>query len=177
MTDAPPHRPHVDDVVDSIETLRAHDVALYPVAASGTRDTTELLMRTGARVTGGQYLFLTNHSGIGNTHAKPHGNKYKVETLHEAMHRMIRGELGAAAKVEKAPPFEPVEPEVVEPSITREAPVPVVAELAPELPAASTYSSRVRESLMTHFGIASGLSLAMFFAMGLDTRGRRRRRR
>ena len=41
----------------------------------------------------GQYLFLTDHSGVGNPHAEPHVPDYQVERLDRLMIRMIASEL------------------------------------------------------------------------------------
>ncbi|MFP6763563.1 MAG: vWA domain-containing protein [Planctomycetaceae bacterium] len=91
--DAPPHARHIDQTIDSVLNLRQKEVTLFPVAASGVRDEAEYLMRISAFLTMGQYLFLTDHSGIGNPHAKPVAPKYNVERLDRLMVRMIATEL------------------------------------------------------------------------------------
>lgn len=50
-------------------------------------------MRISAFLTMGQYLFLTDHSGIGNAHAKPTTSNYTVERLDQLMVRMVTTEL------------------------------------------------------------------------------------
>jgi hypothetical protein len=44
-------------------------------------------------MTMGQYLFLTDHSGVGLPHAAPHASEYNVEWLNAVMLRMIASEL------------------------------------------------------------------------------------
>jgi hypothetical protein len=44
-------------------------------------------------MTGGRYLFLTNDSGIGNSHTEPHIPCYNVTRLDHAIVRMIGVEL------------------------------------------------------------------------------------
>ena len=53
----------------------------------------EFVMRAASFLTLGQYLFLTDHSGVGNPHAKPHVPEYQVERLDRLMIRMIVSEL------------------------------------------------------------------------------------
>ena len=74
---------------------RVTGTAIYPIGASGVEREAEAQLRLAAKVTGGQYIFLTDHSGIGGHHAAPKVEQYKVETLHDAMTRMIGRELGA----------------------------------------------------------------------------------
>jgi hypothetical protein len=91
--DAPPHGRHMQRTFEAVQKLRQRDVAVFPVAGSGTRDEAEFAFRTTAFLTGGQYLFLTDHSGIGLPHAAPHAAEYNVEWLSAVMLRMIASEL------------------------------------------------------------------------------------
>lgn len=93
LADAPPHQQYVARTANAIDKLRQGGVAIYPVAASGTEETTELIMRISAMLTGSEYLFLTDDSGVGNAHAEPHIPFYHVERLNHLMTRMIAGEL------------------------------------------------------------------------------------
>jgi hypothetical protein len=91
--DAPPHTQHIDQTLDAVMNLRQKEVTLFPIAASGARDEAEYIMRVSAFLTQGQYLFLTDHSGVGNSHAKPTAPKYNVERLDQLMVRMVATEL------------------------------------------------------------------------------------
>jgi hypothetical protein len=93
VADAPPHARHAKRTLDAVDALRKKGVAIYPVAASGSDDACEFVMRTAAVLTGGQYLFLTDDSGVGNAHAEPHIPFYHVEKLNQLMIRLIAGEL------------------------------------------------------------------------------------
>lgn len=73
--------------------MRQHEVTIFPVAGSGTHDDAEFALRTAAFMTMGQYLFLTDHSGVGLPHAAPHASEYNVEWLSAVMLRMIASEL------------------------------------------------------------------------------------
>ena len=91
--DAPPHDRDVLAAFGAASGLRANGVRLYPVASSGVALKAEFIMRSAAFLTMGQYLFLTDHSGIGNPHATPHTSQYFVEHLDQLMVRMITSEL------------------------------------------------------------------------------------
>jgi hypothetical protein len=93
VADAPPHNQHVDRSFAAVHDLRHQGVAVYPLAASGVMGECEYLMRAAAFLTRGQYLFLTDHSGIGNPHSKPTAPKYEVEPLNQLIVRMIASEL------------------------------------------------------------------------------------
>jgi hypothetical protein len=93
VADAPPHTQFANRTMKAVDTLRKKGVVIYPVAASGTDDACEFIMRSGALLTGGKYLFLTNDSGVGDAHGEPHIPYYHVERLNKLMVRMIAGEL------------------------------------------------------------------------------------
>jgi von Willebrand factor type A domain len=91
--DAPPHAKDVGRTVDVVNALRKKGVAVYPVAASGYDTPAEFVLRAAALLTGGQFLFLTDDSGVGDAHAEPHLTDYYVERLDRLMARLIAGEL------------------------------------------------------------------------------------
>jgi hypothetical protein len=79
-------------------------VAIYPVASSGVAGEAEFVMRSAAMLTGGEYIFLTDDSGVGNPHAEPHIPCYTVEQLAPLMVRTIRSEL-SGRRIESEPQF------------------------------------------------------------------------
>jgi hypothetical protein len=91
--DAPPHAHEVGQTMTALDKLRKLGVAIYPVAASDYNEEIELVMRAGALLSGGQFLFLTDDSGVGNPHAEPRIPFYQVEHLNKLMIRMIASEL------------------------------------------------------------------------------------
>jgi len=93
IADAPPHEADVAVTLDHIEALRSRGVAMYPVAASGVAAEAELLMRSAALLTLSEYIFLTDDSGVGDSHAEPHIPCYHVERLDTIMIRAIESEL------------------------------------------------------------------------------------
>ncbi|HLT37492.1 MAG TPA: vWA domain-containing protein, partial [Enhygromyxa sp.] len=96
VADAPPHAEDMAATLTAADELRSIGVATYPVAASGVAQEAEMVMRAAALMSGGQYVFLTDDSGVGNAHEEPHIPCYAVEPLRDAMTRMIRSELAGA---------------------------------------------------------------------------------
>jgi von Willebrand factor type A domain len=97
IADAPPHRKDAEQTLAHLNALRKKGVAIYPVFASSddpaASAAAEVVLRAAALITGGQYLFLTDDSGVGDAHAEPHIPYYHVEKLNQMMIRMIAGEL------------------------------------------------------------------------------------
>ncbi len=93
VADAPPHAQQMRRTMDAVDDLRSRGAAFYPVAASGVASEAEMVMRAAAAGSGGQYVFLTDDSGVGNTHAEPHIPCYEVQSLRDIMIRMVHTEL------------------------------------------------------------------------------------
>jgi hypothetical protein len=93
VADAPQH-PGEEQLVNTAVTAAVQKgIHVYPVGASGVDASAELTMRGTAQMTGGRYLFLTDDSGIGNSHAQPHIPCYVVTKLQGAMVRMVESEM------------------------------------------------------------------------------------
>ncbi|MBP1588009.1 MAG: VWA domain-containing protein [Clostridia bacterium] len=94
VLDAPPHtESEVQgisvDIANSLLTASAYGVRIIPVYCSGDGgNETEFILRSYALVTSGTFIFLTDHSGIGNPHAEPAVGEYDVEFLNECMIRV-----------------------------------------------------------------------------------------
>ncbi len=93
IADAPPHTERAAAYMESVNRLRRRGVHIYPVGASGVADEAEYLMRLTAALTQARYLFLTDDSGIGNSHAEPHIPCYSVQKLDDLLRRMVLFEL------------------------------------------------------------------------------------
>ena len=91
ILDAPAHyRPEiVESLHASVEAYARMGIRIIPVAASGVDKGTEFMCRFFAVSTGGTYVFLTDHSGIGNAHIEPTIGEYKVEILNDLLLRLI----------------------------------------------------------------------------------------
>ncbi|MBQ5465260.1 MAG: VWA domain-containing protein [Fibrobacter sp.] len=92
ILDAPAH--HEDGVIKSlqksIKLFAKNGIKVIPVAASGIDKDTEFMLRFFDLATGGTYVFLTDDSGIGNSHIKATVGDHKVEKLADLMVRLIK---------------------------------------------------------------------------------------
>ena len=93
VADAPHHGENAAALRTGIEAAMAQDIHVYPVASSGIDELTELTMRSAAQLTGGRYLFLTDDSGVGNSHKEPSIPCYFVTQLDSAILRMVDVEM------------------------------------------------------------------------------------
>ncbi len=89
ILDAPPHNEAKERIQQLTLKAAAMGIRIVPVACSGTDKSTEFLLRSMALATNGTYTFLTNHSGIGNSHIEPTTDKYEVELLNNLLQRVI----------------------------------------------------------------------------------------
>lgn len=91
ILDAPPHHSeqNIKELYHTIKTAARKGITIIPLAASDTDKQTEYLMRTFALLTNGTYTFLTDDSGIGNSHIKPTIDSYEVEKLNDLLLRLI----------------------------------------------------------------------------------------
>ena len=91
--DAPPHDQYLQDTIGVVNEARQKGIHIFPIAGSGVADVAEYMMRAEASLTGGRYLFLTDDSGIGGSHADPHIPCYIVTNLDNLMVRVIDSQL------------------------------------------------------------------------------------
>ncbi|MCF8381696.1 MAG: VWA domain-containing protein [Bacteroidales bacterium] len=91
VLDAPPHYDAqvIDEIHLQTKKAAAAGIKLIPITASGIDKETEFLMRYMAMATNGSYVFVTNHSGIGNDHITPSIGQYDLEYLNELLVRLI----------------------------------------------------------------------------------------
>lgn len=91
VLDAPAH--HTDAIVNDlngiIKKAAEKGIRIIPVSASGVNKDTEFLFRFFAVATGGTYVFITNHSGIGGDHIEATVGDYEVELLNDLLVRVI----------------------------------------------------------------------------------------
>jgi hypothetical protein len=91
ILDAPPH--HTPESIrrlgKSVQAAAKKGIKIIPITASGIDKETEFLMRSFAIHTNGTYVFITDHSGIGNEHLEPTVGEYEVEYLNNLMVRLI----------------------------------------------------------------------------------------
>lgn len=92
VLDAPPHSDRkgtVDLMGSTLNAAAESGIRVLPVASSGVDTETEYLLRTMAAVSGGTYIFLTDDSGVGDSHLEPTIGDYEVEYLNDLMVRLI----------------------------------------------------------------------------------------
>ncbi len=92
ILDAPPHHDsqRIKTMQKNIEAAAEKGIKIIPVVASGIDKNTEFLMRMTAQATNGTYVFLTDDSGVGNSHLKPTIGSYQVEYLNNLLLRLIK---------------------------------------------------------------------------------------
>ena len=92
ILDAPAHYEEgiIKSLQNSIRLFAKKGIKLIPVAASGVDKETEFMLRFFDLATGGTYVFLTDDSGIGNSHIKATVGNYQVESLAKLMIRLIK---------------------------------------------------------------------------------------
>jgi len=97
VADAPPHY-YADEQYtykNAILDLNAKGVKMVTVGASGIDKSTEYLFRQMSVYTGGRYVFLTDDSGVGDSHLVPDISGYQVEHLDKILVRAIGDEARA----------------------------------------------------------------------------------
>jgi hypothetical protein len=87
VLDAPPHESAANKLKMQKYTKIAAQkgIKIIPIVASGINQSTEFLMKYLAIATNGNYVYITDHSGIGNPHEKPTGVKENMQYLNDLM--------------------------------------------------------------------------------------------
>lgn len=81
--DAPPHDDKNTEIEASIKTAASKGIHLIPIVSSNSERETELFGRALAIMTNGEYVFLTDDSGVGDSHLEPIIGDYEVQKLHD----------------------------------------------------------------------------------------------
>jgi hypothetical protein len=89
ILDAPPHDQYKSEIRRLAALAAAKGIRIIPIVCSGADKSTEYLMRALALATNGTYTFLTDDSGIGNTHLQPTTDAFRVERLHILLKRLL----------------------------------------------------------------------------------------
>lgn len=93
IADAPPHRQDAADYLRAARSAAESGVQIFTLGASGVAAESEFLMRQASVATGGRYLFLTDDSGVGYSHAEPTIRCYRVTKLASLLTRVLATEL------------------------------------------------------------------------------------
>lgn len=90
ILDAPPHEEKSKEISEAIYKASEKGIRIIPVIASDSDRETELFGRAAAIYTGGTYVFLTDDSGIGNSHEEPIIGSYEVRSLYDTIVEIIK---------------------------------------------------------------------------------------
>ncbi len=92
LLDAPPHghEKSMNSIRAQIKIAAEKGIKIIPITASGIDRETEFLMKFMAMLTNGTYVFITDDSGIGNTHLTPVVEDYEIEKLNDLIIRLIK---------------------------------------------------------------------------------------
>ena len=93
VADAPPHDENLAAMLTQVRYARQKGLRIYSLAASGVADTAEWMLRVASLLTQSRYLFLTDDSGVGYSHAEPKVACYLVTRLDQLISRVIASEL------------------------------------------------------------------------------------
>ena len=93
VADAPPHSgdSYQTRYSQAIKKASELGIRVCPIIASGADGLTEYLARQTAVLTGGTFVFITNHSGIGGDHYDPNIPNVVIEYLNDLMVRLVTG--------------------------------------------------------------------------------------
>lgn len=110
-----------DDVIkklqEQIQLAAKKGIKIIPIVASGSGNADihdrnlEFLMRSSALATNGNYIFMTDHSGVGGKHTEPILDNYEVELLNDIITRTIENNIYMPEKVKPEDPK--VEPDTL----------------------------------------------------------------
>ncbi len=89
--DAPPHSSAENEKIisNAIQVASEKGIRLVPVVSSNSDRDTELFGRALSICTNGTYVFLTDDSGVGESHLEPIVGSYEVEKLYDIIVRII----------------------------------------------------------------------------------------
>ena len=93
VLDAPAHSgdKYAEKLVSATKTAAEKGIRLCPIICSGAELEVEYTMREAAIYTGGTFVFVTDDSGIGNSHHDPDLPNATVELLNSLMVRLVNG--------------------------------------------------------------------------------------
>ncbi len=93
LLDAPAHSGDSNKQIynSAVTTAAAKGIRICPILASGADNLCEYIVRQAALYTGGSFIFITDHSGIGSEHLDPDIPNAVVEKLNDLLVRVILG--------------------------------------------------------------------------------------
>ena len=93
VLDAPAHNgtQYKEKLVSATKSAAEQGIRICPIICSGASSDTEYTMREAAIYTGGTFIFVTDDSGIGNSHHDPEIPNVTIELLNSLMVRLVNG--------------------------------------------------------------------------------------
>ncbi len=93
VLDAPPHSTQADktNYKAAVDAAAEKGIRICPILCSGSDTLTEYLVRQAAIYTGGTFIYITDDSGIGNSHHDPNLPNVTIEALNSLLVRLING--------------------------------------------------------------------------------------
>ena len=92
VADAPSHKSDYGKWNNAVQTAASKGIRIITVASSGVNHLCEYLFRSQSLITDGCYVYITNDSGIGNSHLEATVQERPVvEFLNKALIRLING--------------------------------------------------------------------------------------
>ena len=88
--DAPPHTGTEEVISAAIKDASSKGIHIIPVVSSNSDRDTELFGRALAIATNGNYVFLTDDSGIGDSHLEPIIGYYEVQSLYDIIIDIVK---------------------------------------------------------------------------------------
>lgn len=98
IADAPPHKRDSLAYIRAAQIAAGQGVQIFGLGASGVGPESEYLMRQASVLSNGRYMFLTDDSGVGNSHAEPNIACYQVSKLKDLLVRVLQSELSGHRK-------------------------------------------------------------------------------
>ena len=77
------------NIEEAVKAAAENGIRIIPIASSGVDQETEAMCRDFSLLTGGTYTFLTDHSGIGGSHAEPTIGDYDVKHLNDLIVEIV----------------------------------------------------------------------------------------
>ncbi|MCL2213418.1 MAG: VWA domain-containing protein [Oscillospiraceae bacterium] len=90
VLDAPPHDHNAHYIRRQMQEAAERGIRIITIAASGTCSSAEFLTRALAVATGGTYVHVTGHSGIGSGHTDPTIGQTEVRQLNDLIVEIIQ---------------------------------------------------------------------------------------
>lgn len=93
VLDAPAHSGSEYEDKFNAAVIKAAEkgIRICPILCSGAAEITEYTMRQAAIYTGGTFIFVTDDSGIGNSHYDPNIPNITIELLNSMLVRLVKG--------------------------------------------------------------------------------------